>query len=135
MVDTKIIGLLDDGVPPMVERVAEQEETLGEFLASRARRASDALLAGHAITAVLTAIAVSAWRGPAWDIRLCVAICFLAFAVWGIADRDIAARESAPRRLRAVLETVRFTAAACGFASAGFLALSLLGRLLGKLIS
>jgi hypothetical protein len=131
----------------MVERVVEHEETegtveaeeteetLGEFLASRARRASDTLLAGHAIAAVVTAIAIAAWRGPAWDIRLCIAICFLAFGVWGIVDRDIEARESASRRVRRILETVRFTAAACGFASAGFLALSLLGRLLGKLIS
>lgn len=113
----------------------EHEETLGEFLASRARRASDALLAGHAITATLTVIAIAAWRGPAWDIRLTLAVCFLAFGVWGLVDRDIAARPSAPRRQLWLLETVRFTAAAAGFAAAAFLALSLLGRLLGKLIS
>jgi hypothetical protein len=119
----------------MAERVAEREETLGEFLASRARRASDTLLAGHAITALATAIAVAAWRGPLWDIRLSLAICFLAFGIWGIADRDISAGERDQRRSLAVLRAVRFAAATSGFAAAAFLAMSLLGRLLGKIIS
>ena len=68
----------------VIETVPQREETLGEFLASRARRASDSLLAGHAITAVLAAVAIAAWRGPLWDVRLALATCFLAFGIWGI---------------------------------------------------
>lgn len=119
----------------MVERVVVHEETLGEFLAGRARRASDTLLAGHAITAVLSAIAVAAWRGPAWDIRLAIAMVILSFGVWGIADRDISAKTSAPRGVIRTLELVRFTAATCGFVAAAFLAFAVLGRLLGPMIS
>jgi hypothetical protein len=119
----------------MVDRTVEHEETLGEFLASRARRASDTLLAGHAIIAVVTAVAIAAWRGPLWDVRLSLATCFLAFGVWGIADRDISAKQLGSRRVIVLLRAVRFTAAVCGFAAAAFLAMALLGRALGRIIS
>jgi hypothetical protein len=119
----------------MIDTVPQREETLGEFLASRARRASDAVLAGHAITAVLAAVAIAAWRGPAWDIRLSIAVCFLAFGFWGIADRDLRQNEAAPRRVLLALQTARVVAAVCGFAAAAFLMMALLGRALGRIIS
>lgn len=119
----------------MIDTVSQREETLGEFLASRARRASDALLAGHAITAVLAAVAIAVWRGPAWDIRLSIAVCFLAFGFWGIADRDLRRNEAASRRVLLALRTARVVAAVCGFAAAAFLMMALLGRALGRIIS
>jgi hypothetical protein len=117
------------------QNTAEHEETLGEFLASRARRASDTLLAGHVITAVLMAIAVAAWRGPGWDIRLSIAVCFLAFGVWGIADRGIVDRHVTSRVAIRTFEAVRFAAATCGFLAAAFCALAVLARLIGPVKS
>jgi hypothetical protein len=119
----------------VIETVPQREETLGEFLASRARRASDSLLAGHAITAVLAAVAIAAWRGPLWDVRLALATCFLAFGIWGIADRDLVQKEAGPRRVLVALRTVRVVAAVCGFAAAAYLMMALLGRALGRIIS
>ena len=119
----------------MIDTSAEREETLGEFLASRARRASDSLLAGHAITAVLAAVAIAAWRGPAWDIRLSFAVCFLAFGIWGVADRDIAKREAPPRGVLLALQATRVIAAVSGFGAVAYLMMALLGRALGRIIS
>ena len=119
----------------MIETLPEQEETLGEFLASRARRVSDTVLARHAITAALALVAIAAWRGPAWDIRLSIAICFLAFGFWGIADRDLRENERATRPVRLALQTARIVTATFGFAAAAYLAMSLLGRALGRIIS
>jgi hypothetical protein len=117
------------------ETAPDREETLGEFLATRARRASDTYLAGHAITAVLAAVAIAAWRGPLWEVRLSIAVCFLAFGVWGVADRDLAQRESASRPALWALSATRLVAAVCGFAAGAFLMMSLLGRALGRIIS
>jgi hypothetical protein len=119
----------------MVDTSAEREETLGEFLASRARRASDTRLASHAITAVLAAVAIAAWRGPAWDIRLSIAVCFLAFGIWGVADRDLAQRHTTPRRVLLALQTTRVVAAVSGFAAVAYLMMAVLGRALGRIIS
>jgi hypothetical protein len=115
--------------------VPDREETLGEFLASRARRASDVRLAGNAIAAVLAAIAIGVWRGPAWDIRLSIAVCLLAFGIWGIADRDIVQKGAAPRRVLLALKATRVIAAVVGFAAGAFLMMALLGRALGRIIS
>jgi hypothetical protein len=118
-----------------IETAPAREETLGEFLATRARRASDTYLAGHAITAVLAAVAIASWRGPLWDIRLSIALCFLAFGIWGVADRDLAHREAASRSTRWTLRATRLVAAVCGFAAGAYLMMSLLGRALGRIIS
>jgi hypothetical protein len=122
-------------VPSPIETARDREETLGEFLATRARRASDTYLAGHAITAVLAAVAIAAWRGPLWDVRLSIAVCFLSFGIWGVADRDIAQQESASRPTRWALRATRVIAAVCGFAAGAYLMMALLGRALGRIIS
>jgi peptidoglycan/LPS O-acetylase OafA/YrhL len=117
-----------------IETAQDREETLGEFLAERARRLSDTYLAGHAITAVLAAVAIAAWRGPLWDIRLSIAVCLLGFGIWGVADRDLAQRESASRSALWALRSARLVAAVCGFAAGAYLMMSLLGRALGRII-
>lgn len=118
----------------MIRTDPQHDETLGEFLASRARRVSDSLLASHAITAVLAAVAIAAWRGPVWDIRLSLAVCFLAFGIWGVADRDLAQSGTGPRRVVA-LRATRVVAAVCGFTAAAYLMMAVLGRALGRIIS
>lgn len=119
----------------MIDRTDQQEESLGEFLATQARRASEPLLAGHAITAVLAAVGIAAWRGPLWDVRLGIAVCFLAFGIWGIADRDLMQHPTGSRRFRLGRRTARVIAAAIGFAAAAYLMLALMGRALGTIIS
>jgi len=119
----------------VIDAAPNREETLGEFLASRARRASDFRLAGHAIAAVFAAIAIAAWGGPAWDIRLSIAVCFLAYGIWGVADRDITAKQAAPPLVLLALQAARTVAAVSGFAAGAYLMMALLGRALGRIIS
>lgn len=111
------------------------EESLGEFLAGRARAASEVRLVGDAAFSVLAAIAVGVWRGPLWDVRIAIALCFLAFGVWGVADRDIARREGATRRELLFPRMTRIGAAILGFGAAAYLMMALLGRAIGKVIS
>lgn len=118
-----------------IDASPDREETLPEFLASRARRVSDVRLAGDAIAAVVAAIAISFWRGPAWEIRLSLAACLLAFGIWGVADRDLSVRQAAPRRVLLAIKAVRLIAAVVGFAAGAFLLMALLGRALGRIIS
>lgn len=113
----------------------EREETLGEFLASRARSASELRLVGDAAFSIFAAVAVGVWRGPLWDVRIAIALCFLAFGIWGVADRDLARRSDAPRRDLIVPRTTRVAAAILGFGAAAYLMMSLLGRAIGKVIS
>ena len=113
----------------------EREETLGEFLASRARSASEIRLVGDAAFSIFAAVAVGVWRGPLWDVRVAIALCFLAFGVWGVADRDLARRPDASRRDTIVPRATRLAAAALGFGAAVYLMMSLLGRAIGKVIS
>jgi len=126
---------VDNADATVVDTTDQREETLGEFLATRARRASESLLVGHAITAVLAAVAIAAWRGPLWDVRMSVAMCFLAFGVWGIADRDLQHHPTGSRSLLLGIRTARVVAAALGFAAVAYLMLALMGRALGTIIS
>jgi len=127
--------MLETETLPEEEQQEEREETLGEFLASRARSASEIRLVGDAAFSIFAAVAVGVWRGPLWDVRIAIALCFLAFGTWGVADRDLARRPDAPRRERLVLRVTRIAAALLGFGAAAYLMLSLLGRAIGRVIS
>ena len=113
----------------------EEEETLGDILADLARRASDSFLAGHAIAATLAVTGIAVWRGPLWDVRLCVAACFMAFGIWGIADRDLRGDQRLSRGMVLFLRSTRVISAICGFGALAYLMMSLLGRTLGRIIS
>lgn len=117
-----------------VDSNSEREETLSEFLASRARRASDARLTTHAIAAVVALIAIVFWRGPGWDIRLSVAVGLLAFAVWGVADRDLEQQSATASRVP-YLRAARALSAVAGYAAGAYLLMALLARTLGRIIS
>ena len=111
------------------------EETLGELLASRARRASESRLASDAVLAVVAAVAVGVWRGPLWDVRAAIALCVLAFAVWGVADRDLQGRADRPARATLLPRGTRLAAGLLGFGAAAYAMMSLLGRAIGRVIS
>jgi len=119
----------------MTHSKLEQEESLGQFLASRARDISDSRLAGNAIAAALMAVGVAAWRGPLWDVRIGIAVCVLAFGIWGVADRDLEQDATASRHKVLGLRLTRLVAAATGFAAAAYVMMALLGRAIGKVIS
>lgn len=63
--------------------------SLPELLTQRARGASDVRLALDAGVGTLVAVAAGIWRGPAWVLIMCAALCFAAFGAWGIADREL----------------------------------------------
>lgn len=119
----------------MTQSVRDHEETLGEFLASRARRASDSRLALTAIAAVLAGISVAAARGPLWDVRISGVLCLFAFGLWGLADRDLARSTAPSRPVSLLLRITRTVSATVGFAAAAYLMMALLGRALGRIIS
>jgi hypothetical protein len=127
--------MLETETMPDEEREDEREETLGEFLAARARNASEIRLVGDAAFSVFAAVAVGVWRGPLWDVRIAIALCFLAFGIWGVADRDLARRPEASRREVMVPRVTRIAAAILGFGAAAYLMMSLLGRAIGRVIS
>ena len=120
----------------MIDTIPRPDAGLPEFLAARARHASDARLAADATGGV--AVAVGAWlvRFPGWLLVFAAASCFLAFAMWGIADRELGERgESATPAQRFLLKAAQAVAALMGTAAVAVLLMSLMGIALGRIIS
>jgi hypothetical protein len=113
---------------------SKQQETLPEFLATRARKTSNARLGIDLVAASLTAAAIGVWRGPAWEIRLSIAAGLFAFAIWAIAQRELEQGAESPEALL-TLRGVRVIAAVLGVAAVAFFMMALLGRALGRIIS
>lgn len=68
-------------------------QSLPEFLAARARRASDLRLvlnAGAGLVALITAIIT---RPPFWVSLMTLGASFLAYGAWGILDRELTTAE------------------------------------------
>lgn len=99
----------------MMHSAPQPDAGLPEFLAARARHASDTRLAVNAGAGLVAASAALWWRPPAWPLFLSAAACFFCYGVWGIADRELQApgRRAAPA-LAAVLRGTRALAAAAG---------------------
>lgn len=75
----------------------DTEVGLLEFLAARARRASDARLALN-VGGGLLALACVLWRRPTgWLVLAAVATCFATYGGWGMADRELRERYPASR--------------------------------------
>ena len=117
----------------MIDSIPQPEATLSEFLAARARHASDERLVADAVGGLLAAGAVLVWRFPGWQIVLSVAACFAAFGLWGIADREIAARTSG--RMLLPLRALRVLAVLVGISASVFFVLIVLAKGLGRMIS
>ena len=122
----------------MIDTVPRPDANLLELLAARARHASDGRLVANAVAgmaAVTAAIVIRAFAGPAWELLLALGIVLFSYAAWGIADRELAERGHSAPRVAAALWAVRWVAAVAGLASAAFVALALMGRALGTIIS
>lgn len=112
-------------------------ESLPEFLAARARRASDARLALDVAAGVLAA-ALAAWLKPRGWILLCAgAACVLAYGAWGISDRELRERDSvrSASRAKPVLRVSRAAAVVLGTIAALLLIFGAAGALIGTIIS
>ena len=123
-----------DSAPPSTP--PDRERDLPEFLAARARGASDARLAADTTVGLIAVLVSLMWQFPLWFLVLAAGGCFLGFGVWGIADREQSERGAgATPRVRAVLRTAKILATVVGAASAAALAVALMAILIGRVIS
>ena len=128
----------------MIDTAPRQDASLPDLLAARARHASDARLALDAAGGLFAVIAAVWWHGPAWVVIASAAGCFLAFGLWGIADRELGERGAASGAAGgpaaggatlALLRAARALAVAIGTLSVVALLLVGLGIALGRMIS
>ena len=110
------------------------EISLTDFLARRARNASDARLVVDAVVGFVVAVAALLSRGPVWYLFASAGICFLSFGAWGIADRELG-EQAAPTRATRWLSLARVASAVVGFIAVIMLALGALGIAIGRVIS
>jgi hypothetical protein len=110
------------------------EVSLGDFLARRARGASDARLIVDAIVGFVVAVAALLAQRPGWYLFTSAGICFLSYGAWGIADRELSERAAAAPAAR-WLVLARIVAAVVGFAAVILLVLGAFGVALGRIIS
>ena len=110
------------------------EISLADFLARRARAASDAHLIVDAVVGLVVAVAALLAQGPVWYLFASAGICFLSFGVWGIVDREIGERAPISPIIRA-LAVARFATAIIGFIAFATLMVRALGVAIGRVIS
>jgi hypothetical protein len=118
-----------------VESQNDTEVGLAEFLSNRARHSSDARLAIDAAAGFAVAFAAALWRGPGWHILASASLCFFAYGVWGITDRELHDRLAAGRGDAAPLRWLRMAATIVGFGAAIAFVLTTFAALLGTIIS
>lgn len=119
----------------MIDTVPRPDANLPEFLAARARHASDTRLTLDALAGLMLAAVVAYWNGPGASFLVSVGACFFAYGVWGIADRELGERPNASARARAGLRALRAFAAGLGFAAAAYIVVLALAKALGVMIS
>jgi hypothetical protein len=110
------------------------EISLTDFLARRARRASDARLIIDAVIGFAVAVAALLAQGPVWYLFTSAGICFLSFGAWGIADRELGERDGRSPLVR-LLSVARTLSAIVGFIAAAALLIGALGVAIGRVIS
>jgi len=119
----------------MIETVPRPDASLPEFLAARARRASDTRLAADAVGGLVVAAGVAYWNGPGTSFLVSIGLCFFAYGAWGIVDRELAERADAASPVRTSLRALRAGAAVLGFAAAAYIVILALAKALGVMIS
>lgn len=90
-------------------------DSLPQFLAQRARNASDGRLALDAAAGLIALAAAPVVASPSNVILAAVGTCFVAFGLWGITDRELGERRLTIGPIGgALLLTVRAVAGALG---------------------
>jgi hypothetical protein len=120
----------------MMNPALRPDASLPEFLAARARAASDGRLVVDVIVGCCGALAIAVWQPLGWITLLGVALSLAAFGAWGIVDRELRERAGAPRAgvVRA-LSALRIGTAAVGALAAVTALFAVLGVVLGTWIS
>jgi hypothetical protein len=120
----------------MVSSMLRPDMSLPDALAARARAASNNRLALDVVGGMVVATAILVWRPALWLLPFAATICFAAFGLWGIADREVGRRASTDQDLLAsALRFVRVVAAVVGAVAALTLIFGALSVLLGTWIS
>jgi hypothetical protein len=120
----------------MMNPALRPDASLTEFLAARARAASDGRLVADVIIGCCAALGVATWRPIGWPALLGVSVCLAAFGAWGIADRELRERAKLPHaRVVRVLVIARVAAAGIGALAAATAMFAVLGMMLGTWIS
>jgi hypothetical protein len=122
-------------VAPMTDTAAKEDANLAQLLVERARRSTDDRLVIDAIGGLVAGIASVFWHGRAWYFLFAAAVCFFAFGIWGITDRELGDTKDTDARRRALLQAIRLVSAILGFSAVAFTLLLLLGVALGRVIS
>ena len=119
------------------DRPHQTADTLFAVLAERARASSDVTLVIWTAAGLLGVVAIVLARPRAILLAL-VSGCIGLFGLWGILDRELTDRQTAPgrsSRAGAVLNATRWLVAAVGTAAALAAVLLGFGRILGRWIS
>ena len=106
-----------------------REQSLPEFLAHRARAASDSRLVADGTLGVAAAALALLFRPKGWLLLLSAGLCFAAYGAWGITDRELHDHPAG------WLRTLRASAVVMGALAALVLVLTILGAALGTWIS
>jgi hypothetical protein len=112
-----------------------ENPSLGEFLSTRARHASDRRLAVDVGAGFIVLLLTLIWRGSGWPILASASTCFLAFGAWGICDRELNDPTQAPSGRQRVLRIGRDLAMVVGVGAAVALALTTFAVVLGPIKS
>ncbi len=111
------------------------ETSLTEALTRRARAASSRRLAIDVVAGVLLADSVLFWRPRAWILFVSAALPFVAFGLWGFADRGLHEVSATPRRtFTSGLLLLRYAALTLGALSALVLLFGGVGMAMGTWI-
>lgn len=119
----------------MTESLPTTEPGLLEFLALRARAASDARLALESGLGLLVAVGALVWHPTGWTLLSSAGACAVGFGLWGITDRELRERAAVANRVVPTLRVARAGAAVLGAAAAVAATLSFLALALGTIIS
>ncbi len=113
-----------------------QAPSLPEFLAERARKASDGRLALDAAVGLVLATGAAAIRPGGWVTLGSAGACLAAFGFWGIADRELSERKPALGPVGiALFQSARVVAVALGVMAGLILIFGTLAVTLGTWIS
>jgi len=110
-------------------------EDLFHALATRARATSDGRLVLAVICGLAATIGIAIWRPFGWMVIGSAGVCAAAFGAWGIADREVAERESSHGSSVVVLRVVRACSVIVGTCAVILAVLVMLGGALGTWIS
>ena len=112
-----------------------ENPSLGEFLSTRARHASDRRLAIDVGAGFIVLLLTLIWRGPGWPILASASTCVLGYGAWGICDRELNDPSLVPSRRRLALRVARDLAMIVGVAAAVAFALTTFAVVLGPMKS